>query len=226
MPRKRAVAKQEVFEFRSWGGSRKRAGRKRRAERPRVPHRERAALASRFPVHVTTRLVEGLPSLRRVRERQVLERAFGAGAERFGFRLVEYSVQSNHLHLIAEATNRRTLARGMQGLLIRVAKALNKLWARKGKVFWDRYHDRILRTPREVRNALVYVLRNHARHGLRMLGVDPCSSGRWFEGWRGEREGVAPARDPSPVARARTWLLNVGWRRRGRIAWTELPART
>jgi len=50
---------------------------------------------------------------------------------------------------------------------IRVAKGLNKLWARRGKVFADHYHDRILRTPREVRNALCYVLHNAKKHGLR-----------------------------------------------------------
>ncbi len=226
MARKKKCSRQELFEFKSWGGARKGAGRKRKGERARVSHRMREKLASRFPVHVTTRLRAGLPSLRRVRERRVLERAFGAGSDRSSFRLTEYSIQSNHLHLLVEAKDRNALTRGMQGLSIRVAKALNKLWERKGKVFADRYHDRILRTPREVRNALVYVLKNHARHGIRLLGVDAWSSGRWFEGWKATR-GVPVTLAPraSPIARARTWLLNVGWRRRGRIAFTESPAR-
>ncbi len=224
MERKKKCSRQEVFEFKSWGGARKGAGRKRQGERARVSHRTREKLASRFPVHVTTRLRSGLPSLRRVRERRVLERAFGAGSDRFGFRLTEYSIQSNHLHLLVEAKDRNALTRGMQGLSIRVAKSLNKLWRRQGKVFADRYHDRILRTPREVRNALVYVLKNHARHGIRLLGVDAWSSGRWFEGWK-ESRGVPLTLAPRAIARTRTWLLNVGWRRRGRIALTESPAR-
>ncbi len=226
MARKKKCSRQELFEFKQWGGARKGAGRKRKGERARVSHRTREKLASRFPVHVTTRLRAGLPSLRRVRERRVLERAFGAGSDRFSFRLTEYSIQSNHLHLLVEAKDRNALTRGMQGLSIRVAKALNKLWERKGKVFADRYHDRILRTPREVRNALVYVLKNHARHGIRLLGVDAWSSGLWFQGWKASR-GVPDtlASRASPIARARTWLLNVAWRRRGRIALTESPAR-
>ncbi len=147
MARKKKCSRQELFEFKSWGGARKGAGRKRKGERAHVSHRTREKLASRFPLHVTTRLRAGLPSLRRVRERRVLERAFAAGSDRFGFRLTEYSIQSNHVHLLVEAKDRNALTRGMQGLSIRVAKALNKLWGRKGKVFADRYHDRILRTP-------------------------------------------------------------------------------
>lgn len=80
----------------------------------------------------------------------MLRTAFAAGSERFGFRLRQYSVQSDHRHLVVEGKDRRALSRGMQGLLIRIAKGLNRLWGRRGTVFADRYHDRILRTPREV----------------------------------------------------------------------------
>ncbi|MHC5066785.1 MAG: transposase, partial [Planctomycetota bacterium] len=104
---------------------------------------------------MTTRLLPGLPSLRRRAEYGAVLGAFAKGCDRFGFRLVEYSVMSNHFHLLVEAKDRAALARGMQGLLVRVAKALNKLWQRRGKVFGDRYHDQILKTPRQVRNALV-----------------------------------------------------------------------
>ena len=61
----------------------------------------------------------------------------------------------------------------------------NRLWKRLGKVFDDRFYDRVLRTPREVRNALAYVLDNARRHGV-VIGPgepDPFSSGRWFDGW-------------------------------------------
>ena len=126
------------------------------------------------------------------------------------------------MHLIAEAHNRLALSRGMQGLLIRVAKGLNRLWARRGRVFADRYHDRILRTPREVRAALVYVLQNPRRHGVRLTrGVDQFASGLWFDGWRG---ALSVRKLPHrPVAVARTWLLAKGWRRRGLLAFGEAP---
>jgi REP element-mobilizing transposase RayT len=152
-----------------------------------------------------------------------LRAAFAAGCDRFGFRLTQYSVQKDHIHMIAEAKDGRALARGMQGLLIRVAKALNRVWGRRGSVFPDRYHERALRTPREVRSALAYVLNNARRHGLRLAqGMDFFSSGPWFDGWREtfRTRGVPQTR---PVATGRTWLLRTGWRRRGLIRLAEVP---
>src|SRR5881396_2560442 len=115
----------------------------------------------------------------------------------------------------------QALGRGMQGLGIRLAKAINRRLGRRGCVWAERYHGRALRTPREVRNGLVYVLLNGRKHGAIRRGIDPCSSGAWFGGWR---EGVEPSREPAPVARPRTWLLSVGWRRSGPIGVDEAPA--
>jgi putative transposase len=165
------------------------------------------------------RLHEGLPSLRRDAARVAIERAFRIGADRFGFRLAQYSLQANHVHLIAEADDQDALSRGMQGLLVRVARALNRLGSRKGSVFSDRYHARQLGTPREVRNALAYVLHNAKHHGLRALGIDPYSSGRWFDGWN--RVRTLPPRRPG--ATAKSWLLRVGWRIHELIGLDEMP---
>ena len=217
MGRAKREKSQGSFDFpNGWGGRRKGAGPKPKGERAGVSHRQREALASRFPVHVTLKLKQGLPSLRRGQAHSVVVAAFAAMRERANFRLVHYSVQSNHVHLICEARDRGELSRGIQSLAIRIAKRLNRLWKRAGKLFADRYHDHILRTPREVRNALDYVLNNAAKHGVVLPRgePDPCSSGRWFTGWR---EYGSLAREPSPLSAAKTWLLSVGWLRRGRI---------
>ena len=219
MRRRPKRAHQHELEFRSWGGPRRGAGRKRRGPRRRVPHLAREPLEARHPVHVTVRFHEGLPSLRRDGARAAIERAFRAAGERFGFRLAEYSLQTNHMHLIAEANDRDAFSRGMRGLLVRVARALNRLWSRRGSVFSDRYHARQLGTPREVRNALAYVLHNAKHHGLRALGIDPYSSGRWFDGWN--RVRALPPRRPG--ATAKSWLLRVGWRIHGLIGLDEMP---
>jgi REP element-mobilizing transposase RayT len=201
------------------GGARRGAGRKPKGERALTTHARRPALTARDPVLITTRLAAGLPNLRRERTLAVLRNVFAQGADRFGFRLVEYSIQTNHLHFLAEGEDARAVARGMQGLLVRVAKALNRAWDRRGKVLADRYHARKLTSPREVRNALVYVLQNARKHGASLTGVDACSSGPWFDGWRDR-----VARGPSPIARARSWLLARGWRRGGLLSTAETPA--
>jgi REP element-mobilizing transposase RayT len=177
------------------------------------------------PVQLTLKLRIGLPTLRSTAAMAALRAAIAAGRERFGFRLVHYSVQSNHLHLITEASDRRALSRGVQALAVRMARALNRVWKRRGGVFADRYHALQLRTPRAVRNALAYVLLNHRRHGSRLPGPDPFSSGAWFDGWRGGGpkwpRGIGPG--PSPTTAARCWLLAKGWRRWPAIGAREIP---
>ena len=221
--------KQGHLPFRQHGGARKGAGRKPNGERAGVSHRQRAALASRFPVHVTCKLRRGLPRLRRKPEHAALRAAFLAGNDRFGFRLAHYAILDDHLHLIVEAGGRDSIRRGLQGLLIRIARALNKLWQRKGKVFADRYHDHILRSPKEVRNALRYVLENAKKHaaegGVQIrTPIDVFSSAPWFDGFRQRivvRGLEAIAR---PVAAARTWLLRIGWRRHGLLSLADVRA--
>jgi REP element-mobilizing transposase RayT len=169
--------------------------------------------------------------LRRARELEALNAAFAACAERadhHGLRIVHYSVQTNHLHLIVEARDASALSRGMQGLLVRIARGLNRLWRRSGPVFADRYEARALRSPREVRHVLAYVLNNARKHGCFLAGIDPYTSGRVFDGWS---ESSLAASAPStvglapPVLPPRTWLLACGWRRSGLIDAMEIPGR-
>ena len=220
--RSRRTREQASFAFPfSWGGARPGAGRKRDPGSG-VPHGTRPALGKTHPVHLTWRFVPGLPNLRSPGLAALLRHAFDAGKDRFGFRLVHYSIQSNHLHLIAEAEDERALSRGMQGLGVRIAKRLNKELDRAGRVLSDRYHARQLRSPREVRHALRYVINNALKHGVRCALPDPCSSGHVFDGWRDFAHSLSAH---APVCTARTWLLRVGWRRNGLIALADAPAR-
>jgi hypothetical protein len=175
---------------------------------------------------VTIKVRADVPSLRTVRLVREIERTFAVACEREDFRLVHYSLQGNHAHLIVEADNERALGRGMKALGARVARAVNSIFSRSGPVVADRYHVRVLRTPREVRNALAYVLLNARRHAAkagrtlsRAVGIDPASSGRWFDGWR---NGITPALS-APVAAPRSWLLAIGWRGRGLLSPDEIP---
>ncbi len=132
--------RQREFGFTDWGGKRRGAGRKPKGEKAGVSHAKRPKLAARFPVHVTVKLAQGLPSLRTPDGNTILRQAFAAGFARFAdFRLVEYSIQRDHVHLIAESSDELALTTGMRGLTVRIARALNRLWGRKGRVFADRW---------------------------------------------------------------------------------------
>jgi REP element-mobilizing transposase RayT len=174
---------------------------------------------------VTLKVRSGLPSLRRVSFVGELERSLAAACERGRFRVVHYSIQHDHVHLVVEAASKLALACGMKSIGSRVARAVNRVFARRGPVLADRYHRHTLRTPREVRRAIAYVLLNARRHLAKRrrpvrVSLDPASSARWFDGW--VRRLPVPA-GRRPVAPPRTWLLSLGWRRHGRIDPAEIP---
>jgi len=122
-------------------------------------------------------------------------------ASRDGFRVVQFSVQENHVHLLVEADDPSSFTRGVLGLAIRIARAVNRALGRRGRVWGDRYHARPLTTPRAVCHALVYVLMNHRKHRRGAAALDPCS----------------------PVVPARMRLAATGWRRHGLIGFEERP---
>lgn len=157
-----------------------------------------------------------------------LREALVAGKDRFGCRLVHFSVQGNHLHLIFEADDWRALSRAVKGLSVRLARTINRVMNRKGRVFADRYHTHVLTTPRETRNGLTYVLQNWRKHAAEARvsiprgSLDPYSSARWFTGWADGPAVVAPGGD-DPVVSPRSWLLTQGWKRRGLLRVDERP---
>jgi putative transposase len=181
------------LEFPRHGGPRKGSG---RPKGDRVSHMSRQSFSRPTPAHVTLRVRNGVPNLRSSRRFAAIRRSFSALRGRSSFRLVKFSVLSNHLHLIVEADDNQALSRGMQGLGIRLAKALNKVLDRSGSLFDDHYHSHLLKTPTEVANAIAYVRTNAERHyGNR--GLD------YFSSDHPESREITTA--PS------TRLLSIGW---------------
>ena len=157
----------------NFGESKRRRSRRRRLASSGVPHRMRPEHKGRNPVHVTLRGARGLPSLREQVIFSEMRRALGQTA-RSWFRVVHFSVQANHVHLLVEADDKASLTRGIMGVAIRMARAVNRVLERHGNVWSERYHSRALKTPREVRNGIVYVLMNRQKHGSNAAAFDPC----------------------------------------------------
>ncbi|HEU4730050.1 MAG TPA: transposase [Kofleriaceae bacterium] len=205
-PRAAPCPGQRRPDVRTWGGKRAGAGRKPRGARAGVAHRSRGAWTRPMPLHVTLRMAPHVYNLRSRRSFRVIAAALRLGGDRFHVRVTQFSVQGNHIHLLVEAPHRRALARAIQGLSIRVAKGLNRMMGRSGRVFDDRYRARILRTPTEVRRAIHYVLGNARKHAAQRGEtyapgyVDPYSSA-------GAPDVALPP--------AQTWLLREGWKRAG-----------
>ena len=232
-------SKQGTLRFKTWGGRRKGAGRRPKNGRAGVPHRKRARLSRHAPQITTLRLVNDVAKVRRWTIFFEIVTAIAA-AQRATFRIVEFSVQNGHLHLITESDGWKALTDGTRALSIRIARVINRGLKRKGRVFADRFHARSLGTPREVKTALVYVIQNARKH-LAQRGIavsdewlDPLSSAGFFRGWNAATRNAADGllerwrrRGGSiedPRAEARTWLLRLGWKRHGLLRAADLPA--
>jgi REP element-mobilizing transposase RayT len=189
-------------------------------------------------VHVTLPTV---PEVGRLRKRDIyraVRRAsitsFADSRARGRCRICQISIQGTHIHLIVEADDKEALSRGMQGFTISCARRVNSALTkrtgqrRRGSVFADRYHARALRTPREVRNCLGYVLNNFRHHGERsnFAGgrLDPFASGMYFSGWL-DHETVAWPEGAQFVMvwSPRSWLLDRGWRQHGLVSTQAIP---
>jgi REP element-mobilizing transposase RayT len=192
-----------------------------------VPHRSRPEHKARNPVLVTWRFCVGFPNLRAPRAYAVIMTAIALARDRLGMRIVEFSIQRDHIHLILEAEDAERLGKALRALGVRLARRLNALFGLRGSVLRERYHLRTLTTPKQVRNALAYVLCNFHKHRENLGDVPPdlideCSSGLWFDGWDDGRR--FPRAGPPPVSRAQTWLLRFGWKRWGLVRSSEVPS--
>src|SRR3954469_8097580 len=228
---------------RARGGKRRGAGRPPSGPRAGSPHKERPFLHPRHPVHVTLRAVAAIGGLRRRRAYHAIREATITTARREDFRIVHVSIQRTHVHLLVEAKDKSALARGMQGFQISAAKQLN--WAiskgrpgprRRGSVFPDRYHARIITSPTQAPKRLAYLLGNWRRHEedraapMNEWKIDWFSTAVMFPGWAEYAEDEwalwrgPPTYEPLLVFRPQTWLLLEGWQKAGApISCREVP---
>ncbi len=164
-----------------------------------MSHKKRPRFDKPAAVLVTLRVVSTVWNLRSQRCFGLIEDCIADARERFGLRVIEFSVLGNHLPLLVEADTDLALSRGVQGLCVRIARALNRLMKRRGSVFDDHYHARLLGSPTQLVVAIGYVLGNHEHHFGGSRGIDPYSS-------------LAIDRARVLVA-PQTWLVRAGWRR-------------
>ena len=242
MAKERVKHRQVELVFRTHGGKRPGAGRKPKGARVGASHRTRPEHDPRHPVHVTIRVVGSAAGLRCKDMYLAIREATIVTAKRGDFRIVQMSIQRDHIHLIVEADSGAALSKGVRGFSISAARQINKAFTerggdrRTGRVVSDRYHARPLTSPRAVRNCLAYCLGNWRHHGedqtplAQTWKVDPYSSGARFAGWK-ELEGspffwpLPPKYLPLIVFRPRTWLMQNWDRFHPLISVREVPGR-
>ena len=207
-----------------------RGGRRPGAGRPRgrktMSHDKRPTFASRYPQHVTLRTVDGAPNLACDYLMGPIRKAIRE-SHNGSFRVVEFNVLGNHLHLVVETSGAAALGRGMQGFEVRLVRRLNKILKRRGHLFRTRYHNRTLTSPRDVRNTLRYVLCNRKHHNAEKrfdkYWIDPFSSAQWFTGWAAPIAPWHRSMEVRLTVDATVWLMTTGWKRHGLLRFDERP---
>jgi REP element-mobilizing transposase RayT len=164
-------------------------------------------------MHMTVRRRDGLPSFRSQRVLQLVHQLMREKNDD-SFQIVHHSIQSNHIHFVSEARDRRAVIRKMHGFMVAFAKRLNALLGRRaGKVWADRYYARDIVGSREMRNVLAYVFHNARKHGtLRAESKMPdlFSTALVFDGWA--EKFVIYGFDDWPRPKPRTQMLRSWWR--------------
>ena len=212
------------------GGKREGAGRKKTGRCSDAPHRVRPRVRKYDVQHVVLRTRKDVPRLRRGKTYEAIRRALQRTLGETAFRVCHTSIQRNHLHFLIEAKDGAALSHGMRSLAIMAARAINRVLGRAGKVFAYRYHATAISSPRQMRNALAYVLNNWRRHdedetseAAHRAALDPYSTAIHFRGWREGVYAVPPRFEALPSATPETWLLRVGWERHGAISAWAVP---
>lgn len=204
----------EFKKVNGWGGKRRNAGRKNKTST--VNHMKREKVDPKYPMHITMKMKKGIVSLRGPKMCAVLKRSLGKAKKR-GLNVIHYALEDNHLHVFAESESNCSLRSGLTSFGSSFGKAARRLTGGRGAVFAGRYHMRVLKTPRQTKNALAYVLLNHSKHQGAKPYVDNKSSAVFFGDWRallGDRYRIdeSPPR-PDYLTDAQSWLGRVGWRR-------------
>jgi REP element-mobilizing transposase RayT len=237
--RLRKKHQQQEIVFRTHGGKRPGAGRKRTSPRKQEPHRTRQEFSRAHPLHVVLRVVAGIGTLRKRDYYQALRHASFVVLGRPEFRICHISIQGTHVHLLVEADGKDALSRGMKSFNTSAARAINRAIfrrsgvRRRGSVFADRYHREVIDNPRQARNSLAYVLNNWRKHREDACGapaiwkLDAFSTAMAFTGW--VEQPVAwiapPTYQRMAVMVPETWLLRASWESERPISVYEVPSR-
>jgi REP element-mobilizing transposase RayT len=129
-----------------------------------IRHRERPKLTRLSSLHLTVKINRIKADLKNKSTLKVLKRAI-CNARKKGLRVVHFSLEYDHIHLLIESPNNSTLGRGMQSLGVTMARGINLFKKSEGGVYKHRYHFRKISSSRELKRVMHYIFNNGVKHG-------------------------------------------------------------
>lgn len=194
--------------------------------------KKRKTFSAAHPLHITLRLRDGLPNLRSRKGAAIVKHAM-QGVQGKDLRILHFAILSNHIHLLCEGDNSQALYRAMKSFCSRMGLH-NRAWAQKNVIqnldkkgygiFRGRYDVKVLKSPRQVKNALRYVLLNPSKHFSKNPYIDQFTSGVIFRDWKKllgydlslkaisvQKVAAWKTRLNEMLSPPRLWLTSIGW---------------
>jgi REP element-mobilizing transposase RayT len=140
-----------------------------------IRHIEREVIKKDTVLHLTLKIEKNKANLKNKSILKALQQSIKK-ARLLGLKVIQYTLEYDHVHLLVESSDKISLGKGMQSLGISFSKKINKIKKQNGKVFKTRYHFRKLSTPREIKNVLNYILGNGVKHKESSSIVSPFNS--------------------------------------------------
>jgi len=116
--------------------------------------------------HITHRCHDQEFLLKFSRDRQRWVYWLFEAKKRFGLCVLNYSVTSNHIHLLVKDTEEETIPNSIQLIAGRTAQEYNLRKKRKGAFWEDRYHATAVEADGHLIRCLVYIDLNMVRAGV------------------------------------------------------------
>jgi putative transposase len=115
--------------------------------------------------HITHRCHKKEFLLKFARDRQRWKAWLFEAKKRYGLDVLNYTVTSNHIHLLAFDKGNQEIAKSMQLIAGRTTQEYNNRKRRKGACWEDRYHATAVETGEHLARCIVYIELNMVRVG-------------------------------------------------------------
>lgn len=131
---------------------------------PGIRHTHRPVFKKPASLHLTIKIAKEKSNLKNKEVLSILKRAI-LNSRKMGLRVIHFTLEYDHIHLLIEAENNHLLGKGMQSFGVTLSKAINKLKKTSGQVYRHRYHFRKITSARQLKNVMNYIFRNGLKHG-------------------------------------------------------------
>ncbi len=142
---------------------------------PGIRHTKRPLLKKPTSLHLTVKIKKNKAEIKNKSVLAILKRSI-LNARRQGLRVIHYSLEYDHVHLLIEADNNHILGKGMQAFGVTFSKAINRLKKLTGEVYKHRYHFRRISSSKELKNVMNYIFTNGVKHKTSKFIVNSYNS--------------------------------------------------